>query len=138
MGIENKDHCDFTTVQNLLWGQNTQDLIESTHQVHYENFRCKKLLGDEDFKKAQCGSKDISRVSLLVREEEKVEHERKLIRVEAEMSEVFNRKVEQKVERLRQTEASLEKRIEKEKAEVAAAWEEIEMRREEFLKEKKV
>jgi len=136
--IENKDHCDFTTVQNLLWGQNTQDLIESTHQVHYENFRCRKLLGDEDFKKAQCGAKDISRVSLLVREEEKVEHERKLVRVEAEMSEVFNRKVEQKVERLRQTEASLEKRIGREQAEVAAAWEELESRREEFLKEKKI
>ena len=28
-----------------------------------------------------------------MREEEKVEHERKLVRVEAEMSEVFNRKV---------------------------------------------
>jgi len=136
--IENKDHCDFTTVQNLLWGQNTQDLIESTHQVHYENFRCRKLLGDEDFKKAQCGSKDISRVSLMVREEEKVEHERKLVRVEAEMSEVFDRKVEQKVERLRQTEASLEKRIEREQAEVKAAWEELEARREEFLKEKKI
>jgi len=136
--IENKDHCDFTTVQNLLWGQNTQDLIESTHQVHYENFRCRKLLGDDDFKKAQCGAKDISRVSLLVREEEKVEHERKLVRVEAEMSEVFNRKVEQKVERLRQTEASLEKRIEREQAEVKAAWEDLEGRREEFLKEKKI
>ena len=61
------------------------------NQVHYENFRCRKLLGDEDFKKvkmpkksslsipemniltminyiqAQCGSKDISRVSLMVR-----------------------------------------------------------------------
>ena len=30
-----QDHCDFTTVQNLLWGQNTQDLIESTHQVNF-------------------------------------------------------------------------------------------------------
>ena len=71
--------------------------------------------------------------------------------------------VEQKVERLRQTEASLEKRIEREQAEVflfttshfftsflefqsffetfsqvKAAWEELEARREEFLKEKKV
>merc|ERR1719419_1782796 len=87
---------------------------------------------------AQGGSKDISRVSLMVREEEKVEHERKLVRVEAEMSEVFDRKVEQKVERLRQTEASLEKRIEREQTEVKAAWEELEARREEFLKEKKV
>ena len=68
--------------------------------------------------------------------------------------------MEQKVERLRQTEASLEKRIEKEQAEVflfttiqdqslfqsflkpfsqvKATWEELEARREEFLKEKKV
>ena len=34
-----------------------------------------------------------NRVSLLVREEERVEHDKKLTRVEGEMSEVFKRKV---------------------------------------------
>ena len=42
---------------------------------------------------AQTGGRDISKVSLLVREEEKAEHDRKLLRVEAEMTEVFKRKV---------------------------------------------
>ena len=71
-------------------------------------------------------------------------------------SEFIFAQVEQKVERLRQTEASLEKRIERERTEVLntfcvfffnsnsmliqvrAAWEDLEARREEFLKEKKV
>jgi len=136
--IENKDHCDFTTVQNLLWGQNTQDLLDSTDQVHYENYRRRKLLGDEDFKKVEAGGKLDNRVSLLVREEERVEHDKKLTRVEGEMSEVFKRKVEQKEEKLRQTELSLGRKIEREFAEITAAKEELNARREEFLREKKV
>ena len=49
-----QDHCDFTTVQNLLWGQNTQDLIESTHQVNsskislQKDFWPKKVLPKND------------------------------------------------------------------------------------------
>lgn len=138
VNIENKDHCDFTLLQNLLWCYNTQDLIESTHQVHYENFRCRQLLGEEDFRKVISGSKDISKESLLVQEEEKAEHDRKLARVEAEMSEVFKRKVEQKLEKLRQTEMSLDRKIERDRAEVTAAEEELQTIKEQFLKEKKI
>jgi hypothetical protein len=42
---------------------------------------------------AQADGKDLSRVSMVVREEEMVEHDRKMDRVETEMGEVFNRKV---------------------------------------------
>jgi len=67
-----------------------------------------------------------------------VEHDKKLTRVEGEMSEVFKRKVEQKEEKLRQTELSLGRKIEREFAEITAAKEELNARREEFLREKKI
>merc|ERR1711915_674257 len=77
-------------------------------------------------------------VSLVVREEEKAEHERRMARIEAGTTEVFQRKVEQKHERLRQTEQTLERRIEKDRSEVAAARQELDHIREQFQREKKI
>ena len=45
VNIEDKDHCDFSTLQSLLWAHNTQDLIDTTHLWHYELFRQNRLLG---------------------------------------------------------------------------------------------
>ena len=45
VNIEDKDHCDFSTLQSLLWAYNTQDLIDTTHLWHYEHFRQDRLLG---------------------------------------------------------------------------------------------
>ena len=44
VNIEDKDHCDFSTLQSLLWAYNTQDLIDTTHLGHYEQFRQNRLL----------------------------------------------------------------------------------------------
>ena len=45
VNIEDRDHCDFSTLQSLLWAYNTQDLIDTTHLRHYEHFRQDRLLG---------------------------------------------------------------------------------------------
>ena len=45
VNIEDKEHCDFSSLQSLLWAYNTQDLIDTTHLQHYERFRCDRLLG---------------------------------------------------------------------------------------------
>ena len=42
--IENKDHCDFILLRNMLIRTHMQDLKDYTQDVHYENFRKKKLL----------------------------------------------------------------------------------------------
>ena len=42
-----QDHCDFSSLQSLLWAYKTQDLIDTTHAGHYERFRSDKLLGGE-------------------------------------------------------------------------------------------
>ena len=39
------DHCDFVPLRNMLIRTHLQDLKEVTNNVHYENFRCRKLAG---------------------------------------------------------------------------------------------
>jgi septin family protein len=42
--IENKEHCDYILLRNMLIRTHMQDLKDYTQDVHYENFRKKKLL----------------------------------------------------------------------------------------------
>ncbi len=39
------EHCDFLPLRNMLIRTHLQDLKEVTNNVHYENFRCRKLAG---------------------------------------------------------------------------------------------
>jgi len=41
--VENLEHCDFVALRNMLLRTHLQDLKEVTSNVHYENFRFKKL-----------------------------------------------------------------------------------------------
>ena len=43
--IENMDHCDFIPLRNMLVRTHLQDLKDVTNNVHYENYRCRKLAG---------------------------------------------------------------------------------------------
>ena len=43
--IENMEHCDFVPLRNMLIRTHLQDLKEVTNNVHYENYRCRKLAG---------------------------------------------------------------------------------------------
>ena len=43
--IESMDHCDFVPLRNMLIRTHLQDLKEVTNNVHYENYRCRKLAG---------------------------------------------------------------------------------------------
>lgn len=41
--VENPAHCDFIHLRELLLGAHTRDMIETTHDVHYYNYRKQKL-----------------------------------------------------------------------------------------------
>lgn len=41
--MENLEHCDFVALRNMLLRTHLQDLKEVTSNVHYENFRFRKL-----------------------------------------------------------------------------------------------
>jgi len=42
--VENKSHCDFVMLRNMLIRTHMQDLKDYTQDVHYENFRKQKIL----------------------------------------------------------------------------------------------
>nr|CAB3265979.1 septin-2B [Phallusia mammillata] len=44
--VENPDHCDFLKLRTMLI-THMQDLQEVTHDLHYENFRARRLQGKE-------------------------------------------------------------------------------------------
>ncbi|KAJ4930588.1 hypothetical protein JOQ06_024897 [Pogonophryne albipinna] len=41
--VENSDHCDFTILRDMLIRTHMQDLKDVTNNVHYENYRSRKL-----------------------------------------------------------------------------------------------
>lgn len=43
--VENLEHCDFIALRNMVIRTHLQDLKEVTNNVHYENYRCRKLAG---------------------------------------------------------------------------------------------
>lgn len=44
VNIENPSHCEFPQLRSFLISSHLQDLIDTTVQVHYENFRMRQLL----------------------------------------------------------------------------------------------
>lgn len=43
--VENIEHCDFIPLRNMMIRTHMQDLKDVTNNVHYENYRCRKLAG---------------------------------------------------------------------------------------------
>lgn len=43
--VENLEHCDFLALRNMIIKYYMLDLLDTTNNVHYENYRCKKLSG---------------------------------------------------------------------------------------------
>ena len=126
--IENMDHCDFLPLRNTLIRTHLQDLKEVTNNVHYENFRCRKLAGVAGGSTEKIPNKvsfcfpmktsfppigkDFSPLQnpLAQIEEEKKEHQNKMLKMEKEMEEVFERKVREKQQKLKDSEDDLERR----------------------------
>lgn len=45
ISVENIEHCDFIPLRNMMIRTHMQDLKDVTNNVHYENYRCRKLAG---------------------------------------------------------------------------------------------
>jgi len=106
--VENMEHCDFIALRNMLIRTHMTDLKEVTNNVHYENFRCRKLAGVGV--SANDGGKT-NRISnknpLAQMEEERREHEMKMKKMEQEMEQVFEMKVKEKTQKLKDSEADV-------------------------------
>ncbi|KPM02775.1 septin-7-like protein [Sarcoptes scabiei] len=145
--IENLEHCDFHALRNLLIRHYMLDLIETTNNVHYENYRCRKLTGISP-EMAQKGKNNNvcdhgkSKTSMVFwnplaqMEEEKKEHNLKMKKMEIEMEQVFEQKVKEKLNKLKESEDEYLRRHEEMAKKLEQQRQELEERRIAFEKEK--
>uniref|UniRef100_A0A8C9XFN8 Septin n=1 Tax=Sander lucioperca TaxID=283035 RepID=A0A8C9XFN8_SANLU len=135
--VENGEHCDFTVLRNMLIRTHMQDLKDVTNNVHYENYRSKKLAAvtcngvDNTKTKGQ-----LTKSPLAQMEEERREHVMKMKKMEAEMEQVFEMKVKEKKQKLKDSEAELERRHEQMKRNLEAQYKELEEKRRVYEDEK--
>jgi len=130
--IENMEHCDFVPLRNMLIRTHLQDLKEVTNNVHYENFRCRKLAGVAGGTTEKIPNKN----PMAQIEEEKREHHNKMLKMEREMEEVFERKVKEKQRKLKDSETDLERRHKESMEKLEQQKRELEARISAFTQEK--
>ncbi|XP_011498795.1 PREDICTED: septin-7 isoform X2 [Ceratosolen solmsi marchali] len=105
--VENLEHNDFIALRNMIIRTHLQDLKDVTNNVHYENFRCRTLAGlSVDGKPTRVSNKN----PLAQLEEEKREHDNKMKKMEIEMEQVFEMKVREKKQKLKDLETDLQRR----------------------------
>ncbi|CAG9857658.1 unnamed protein product [Phyllotreta striolata] len=133
--VENLEHCDFIALRNTIIRTHLQDLKDVTNNVHYENYRCCKLAGlGADGKPTRLSNKN----PLTQMDEEKREHELKMKKMEAEMEQVFEMKVREKKQKLKDSEGELQRRHEATKKTLEAQAKELEEKRRMFEEEKEL
>ncbi|KAI6162111.1 Septin-domain-containing protein [Pisolithus thermaeus] len=112
--VDNEEHCDFVKLRQMLVRTYMEELREYTNDVLYENWRTEKL-----------HSMGVAQDSSVFREinpsakiqEERIMHEAKLAKMEAEMKMVFQQKVQEKESKLKQSEEEL-RQLEKQRADL--------------------
>lgn len=131
--VENLEHCDFIALRNMVIRTHLQDLKDVTNNVHYENYRCRKLAGlGTDGKPTRISNKN----PLAQMDEEKREHDLKMKKMEAEMEQVFEMKVREKKQKLKDSETELTRRHEATKKSLEQQAKELEEKRRQFEMEK--
>ncbi|XP_075050549.1 septin-7-like isoform X1 [Mixophyes fleayi] len=128
----------------MLIRTHMQDLKDVTNNVHYENYRSRKLAAvtyngvDNNKNKGQLTKLDtVEGMSPLAQmEEERREHVAKMKKMEMEMEQVFEMKVKEKVQKLKDSEAELQRRHEQMKKNLEAQHKELEEKRRQFEEEK--
>lgn len=131
--VENLEHCDFIALRNMVIRTHLQDLKDVTNNVHYENYRCRKLAGlGVDGKPSRISNKN----PLAQMDEEKRDHDLKMKKMEAEMEQVFEMKVREKKQKLKDSEQELTRRHEATRKSLEQQAKELEDKRQQFEMEK--
>jgi len=102
--VDNEEHCDFVKLRQMLVRTYMEELREYTNDVLYENWRTDKLISMGVVQ----DSTVFKEINPAVRNhEERIMHEAKLAKMEAEMKMVFQQKVQEKEAKLKQSEEEL-------------------------------
>lgn len=134
INIDDLAHCDFMALRTMLIRTHMQDLKDVTNNVHYENYRYKKLAHVTGDKTKLPNNKN----PFQQLEEERKESEARLEKMKSEMELVFEQKVKEKIARLKESELNLEKQQEAMKVSLEKEEKDLEQQRIAFLKEKQL
>ena len=102
--VENEAHCDFVKLREMLLRTNMADLIEKTHEKHYELYR-KNKLADMGFADTDSESQPLSLQETY--EQRRKDYMGQLQKREDEMRSSFIKKVKNKEAELKQEEQEL-------------------------------
>eukprot|EP00911_Craspedida_sp_UC1_P001297 UC1_evm1s978 len=147
--VDKPENSDFVLLRDTLLRTHTQHLIDTTHEVHYEAFRARKLGeagaqgGTTSFATAAVvpkngsgggGEKELPFLEQL--EQEKEVHAVKMAQMEREMSAVFDIKVKEKMAQLRRKEERFLKQHDDMRRDIELAQSKLKAAQLEFEKEK--
>jgi septin 7 len=133
--VENIDHCEITVLRDMLIRTHMQDLKDVTNNVHYENYRSRKL-SSVTTTSADGTVKTPNKSSLAQMEDEKTDHMAKMKKMELEMEEVFRQKVQEKKQKLMDSENDLSRRHEAMKKKLEQEYALLDDKQRQFEKEK--
>ncbi|CAH8501133.1 unnamed protein product [Dicrocoelium dendriticum] len=106
---ENLSHNDFLALKNLLFSYHLLDLIHVTHSKLYTEYYCARLMSIAQA--SQFHVEPDGREPLYQLEAERLESQKKLAMLEAEMETVFEQKVRERASKLKESEIELDSQI---------------------------
>merc|ERR1712174_39761 len=106
--VEDESHCEFVHLRNAILRQNLEDLRETTHNKHYEQYR-KEKLQSMGFKDDDSDRFDLSKIYEKKRDENMAEMERQT----DEMRQMFVQRVKEKENELKEAEKELHDKFDK-------------------------
>ncbi|CAF1215539.1 unnamed protein product [Adineta ricciae] len=133
--VEDEAHSDFIALRSMIIKTNLNDLRDVTHNNHYENYRYKKLSSfnaneTKNGKLLQAPSINKNLLSQL--EDERMETEARLDKMSRDMENVYQTKVEEKLQRLEENKQNLLKTQETFQVNIQQEEQRIEQKRQEF------
>jgi len=133
--VEDEAHSDFIALRNMIIKTNLNDLRDVTHNIHYENYRYRKLSSfntneSKNGKTLQTPSLNKNLLSQI--DDERVETETRLDKMSRDMENVYQSKVEEKLQKLEENKQNLLKTQETYRSNIQQEEEKLEQKRQEF------
>ncbi|CAF4988264.1 unnamed protein product, partial [Rotaria sp. Silwood1] len=135
--VEDEIHSDFIALRSMLIRTNLNDLRDVTHNIHYENYRYKKLSSfhgndTKNGKTLHTPSVNNNKNFLSQLEDERIETETRLEKMSRDMEAVYQSKVTEKLQKLEESKQNVLKTQETYRLNVQQEEERIHLKREEF------
>ncbi|CAF1070640.1 unnamed protein product [Rotaria sordida] len=133
--LEDEVHSDFIALRSMLIRTNLNDLRDVTHNIHYENYRYKKLSsfhGNDTKNGKTLQTPSVNKNFLSQIEDERIETETRLEKMSRDMEAVYQSKVTEKLQKLDESKQNVLKTQETYRLNIQQEEERIQLKREEF------